>query len=397
MIPTIQIVAVKSDVTTDGLWPVKLRVTFARKVRYFQLQRYVAPENWDTSAGRFTRGHPEWRKENDVLRAYEQRAADAVRAMELDQTVFTFDSFRLAVFGLSYSAAPSLVKYLAEMAAELEQEGKINSAQAYKYTSNTISGFRRSALISDVSPNWLAAFEKHLLSSVSRGGAGFIMRTLRAACNKAHQKGIMPKKWQPFSEYPISRLKGDGVKKALTLEDIRRIENSECPIHLEFARDMFMLSFYLRGANLADIASLTAANISGGRIEYVRKKTKKRYSILANEKVIAMIQKYTGQHYLFPIYTHGTHVTAKQQADRLDSIAKIINKGIRHIGSLLEIDTERLTFYSARHSYATALEHAGVSRAVISQAMGHGSILTTEGYLKGFGDKALDKADELLV
>ena len=75
---------------------------------------------------------------------------------------------------------------------------------------------------------------------------------------------------------------------------------------------------------------------------------------------------------------------------------KWATREIKEVAAGLGINTENLTFYPARHPYATALDREGVSRAVISQALGHSSVKTTEIYLAAFGDAEVDAEDGLL-
>ena len=55
-----------------------------------------------------------------------------------------------------------------------------------------------------------------------------------------------------------------------------------------------------------------------------------------------------------------------------------------------------ISFYSARHTYATELKRKGVSSEVIREALGHSALDTTENYLKRFDDSVIDRADDLL-
>lgn len=61
----------------DGTRPVYLRLTYKGKSKYFPLGLHTIPANWDKKLCRFTRDFPEYKKENDLLRTYEQRAAAA--------------------------------------------------------------------------------------------------------------------------------------------------------------------------------------------------------------------------------------------------------------------------------------------------------------------------------
>ena len=53
-----------------------------------------------------------------------------------------------------------------------------------------------------------------------------------------------------------------------------------------------------------------------------------------------------------------------------------------------------MTFYVARHSYATAQKLRGNSIEVIRELMSHSDYRTSEHYLADFGSDLLDRADE---
>lgn len=74
-----------------------------------------------------------------------------------------------------------------------------------------------------------------------------------------------------------------------------------------------------------------------------------------------------------------------------------MNIALREIAGLIGWEVPALSFYTARHSYADILKKSGVSVEVISEALGHADIRTTDSYLKGFGDSVLDDADRLLL
>jgi len=84
-------------VNSDGNQPVMLRATFLRQNKYYPLHRYCTAEQWDATSSRFRKSFPGWNKENDILRTYEQRAADALRDFEREGTRFTFEAFEARV------------------------------------------------------------------------------------------------------------------------------------------------------------------------------------------------------------------------------------------------------------------------------------------------------------
>jgi integrase/recombinase XerD len=75
---------------------------------------------------------------------------------------------------------------------------------------------------------------------------------------------------------------------------------------------------------------------------------------------------------------------------------KKYNSELKEIAAILKID-QKITSYTARHSYATNLKFIGVSTEVISQSMGHQDVATTNAYLKKFDLNIVDdEVDKLL-
>ena len=56
-----------------------------------------------------------------------------------------------------------------------------------------------------------------------------------------------------------------------------------------------------------------------------------------------------------------------------------------------------LAFHTARHTWATIAKSRGIPVAVISEALGHASVSTTEGYLKRFEDDEIKRANKVII
>lgn len=333
-----------------------------------------------------------------MLRTYEQRAADCIRAMERDGTPFTFERFERAVFADQQGGGTvGLVSYLRGIRDELQALGKYGNSRFYHQAANTVEGFRPKAALADLDGGWLSKFERWMNANreMNGGGLSIQMRTLRAACNRSIQDKVMPRSWYPFEGYSLAHLAKGKAKKSAGLDFIRALEGVEV-LHIsqQLARDLFLFSFYTRGMNLADIADLTSSNIHGGRIVYTRKKTGRVYSVPVSDRAAAIIARYAGGARLFPVYLSQT--TDRQKHYRRNKISTQINRALREIAGGLGFNVPGLSFYSARHTYADSLKKAGVSVEVISQALGHADVRTTDTYLKSFGDEVLDAADRLL-
>lgn len=337
-----------------------------------------------------------------MLLTYERRASDALRDMERDGILFTFERFERAVFTDKQGGGTvGLVSYLRGIREELQASGKYGNSRFYHVTANTLEAFRPKAALADMDGGWLSKFERWLDANrdLNGGGKSIYLRTLRAACNRAILDKMMPRSWYPFEGYSLAHLSKGKAKKAADLDFIRALESTEPAGEIErLARDLFLFSFYCRGMNLADIAELTPERIRGGRVAYVRKKTGRSYSIALSERAAAIAEKYeaAGEPYLFPVY-QAPNLGDAQKHYRRDKMAGKINRALRQIAARLGFSIPGLSFYTARHSYADGLKKAGVSVEVISQALGHADVRTTDAYLRSFGDAVLDEADKLLL
>ncbi len=373
-----------SKPNADGLHTVYLRATFARRSKYFSLRIYCLPKDWQDT--RLRKSFPKHRELNDLIRTYEQRASDYLHLIQRAGEPFTFDRFEFAVFGAS--EVPTLDKFLRYIASI----STIGNAEHYVSLARSVSTFRPSAMLTDLDTAWLHRYADHLRGrGIKDTTVHFYLRTLRAACNRAAKSGVMAKDWNPFSDFSLA-LNTKTRKRAITVADIRRLEGLAGTLPV----DMFLLSFYLRGINLFDLAHLTAANIQHGRIIYTRAKTGKQYSVAINRKAQAVFDYYAGGPYLVPILT-GRENSEQHRRDRIKRMMKQINEGIRAAFASLGVDAAGISFYTARHTYATELKRAGVPMEVISEALGHSDLKTTKIYLKEFDLDVLDQADLLLL
>ena len=383
----------------DGRYPIYLRITYLGKYRVYSLNRACLPSQWDSDKCRFKKSWEEWRLDNDLLANYEKRALDAIRDMEREKVVFSYERLQSAVFAdLPAEGTTGLAQYINSISADLAIRGKHGNSLVYDKLSKVIESYKPNAALPDVDGAWLESFERWMDTArdLSDGGKSIYLRTLKAACKRAVREKKMPAGWNPFLNYSFSHLKKTKAKKAAPIGFIRALEQlSSNPAQLQkkqqFALDMFLFSFYMRGMNLADIAALTKQNIQGGRLVYTRKKTGVEFSILISEKAGHIITRYFGLERLFPVLL--SQKTEKQKTKRVHTLSGQFNQTLRAVAADLGFDIPGLTFYTARHTYADSLKKAGVSTDVISELMGHSSVRITDSYLKSFDLSVLDEAD----
>ena len=95
---------------------------------------------------------------------------------------------------------------------------------------------------------------------VGQNTVAFYLRTLRTIYNKAVETGHTPDK-DIFAHVQTSNVRT--VKRAINVKAIRKIEKLDLPAgsSLDKARDLFLLSFYLRGMAFVDMAFLKKTDL----------------------------------------------------------------------------------------------------------------------------------------
>ena len=131
------------------------------------------------------------------------------------------------------------------------------------------------------------------------------MRILRATYNRAVDKGVIRQRF-PFKHVYTGVEKT--VKRAISFKVIRQLKEMDLSHSqsMEFARDMFMFSFYTRGMSFVDMAFLKKTDLNNGMLTYRRKKTGQLLSIRWEKCMQDIVDKYPGNYstYLLPIIIH---------------------------------------------------------------------------------------------
>lgn len=160
---------------------------------------------------------------------------------------------------------------------------------------------------------------------------------------------------------------------------------------------MFAFSYLMGGINFTDMAFLTDKNVEGGRLVYVRQKTKKLIMLPLQEKAVEIMNRYRSSQrkFIFPILDERER-TLRQIRNRIYDVLDNVNGYLKEIGKELGVEL-KISSYVARHSYATVLKRSGVSTSVISESLGHSSERVTQIYLDSFENKQLNDAMKNLL
>lgn len=352
-----------------------------RKVRQCSTPYRAFPKEWQTRFREETR--------RDV-----ERLTRIVRRMESRGTVLSADDI-VEEFKL-YRSRYSLFRFMESVIMNLKECGKIRTAETYTATLRSFSRFRRGRdiMLDEITPDLIQAYEAYLrVGGAVPNTTSFYMRILRAVYNRAVESEAIEQR-NPFRHVYTGTERT--VKRAIPIAAISRIKNLELPqgSKMDFARDMFMLSFYLRGMSFVDMAFLRKKDRADNHVTYRRRKTGQRLDIARTKEMQSIVEKYPPNptQYLLPILTNPLSDERSTYRNR----ASCINRQLKTIARMTNLKIP-LTLYCARHSWASAARTKGIPVSIISEGMGHDSEATTQIYLASLETSVIDRANALII
>ncbi len=353
----------------------------------------------------------------------------------------------------------TMLCWLGILAEEARSEGRQRRAEVWRTTFNSFSRFLggKDIGLRQMEGRLMQRYENCLQTGgLCPNTTSFYLRNLRSAYSKAVRAKLCPVPRQnPFAEVYTGVAKTR--KRAVcadTLRAIRELDLDERP-DLDYARNLFLLSFYTRGMAFADMAGLRRSDLKEGILCYVRRKTGRplfiRWEGRMQEAVEALWRNAEamgaavrrrggkrlsrrdagllackrgktagkkrdagclgigmvggkgtassragkdadGDGYLLPIVRDGeAHARSAYR-----NVQYKVNQGLKEIGKMLGLKMP-LTMYVARHSWASLAKAKEVPLAIISDGLGHASEKVTRIYLSTLDMNAVDEANRLII
>lgn len=287
--------------------------------------------------------------------------------------------------------------FMRETIALLDNMGRVRTAETYRSSLNSFMRFRKGADLPFymLDSELIKAYETWLIrSGVCPNTSSFYLRNLRAVFNRGIEKGFSVHD-NPFRHVYTGVDKTR--KRAIPMEDIRQLMNMDfnrLPAQ-EFARDMFLFSFYTRGMSFVDMAFLRKEDLKDGDLVYKRRKTGQQLVVKWESCMQHIVDKYVmeGSPYLLPVINVNS---AEDEREQYLRTAHNINRNLKKIGQEMRLRFP-LTMYVARHSWASIARDKQIPVSVISQCMGHESEKTTRIYLASLSTDVIDHANRSVL
>lgn len=413
---------------SDGTFPVVLSLIHKSKTRPIGLKYSFSLENWDEQ-----KSAPIGIKDAKYIKAklddYLMKAQLFLNGLGIEAELWSVQDLKVRVQSEMFSTSSTTEKVkmrfesIRKTSISLTEYGerKINRLRISKKNGNadviedslsSLRRFRKQQNIdfAEVDENFLKDFSAYCYSRNNKASTiSVYLRPIRTLFNEAIGEGIISGDLYPFKSFKIPKA-AKTKKRALRVSDIETIRELELkPFSAIWkARHYFLFMFNNMGINFIDLVKLKKnqiaraeynmdGNLINGRITFDRTKTKNAFSIKLTSESIEILNDFNiadklQDDFVFPF----CYEESQKGRDRYKQQRKRVNRKLREIAKLSNI-TEDITTYYARHSWATIAKRKMIPVTMISEALGHSDLKTTQIYLDSFDNEDLDAANESIV
>ena len=179
-------------IKNNGLYPVKLRITYNRRSKYFETGIDLTKENYHKLSSR--RIGQELISVKNELIEFESKANAIIR---------TIRPFNFPVFSERFSQKTYDEAYVEllfnETIAKLKAQGKVGTDDNYQSSISSLRSFKKNLRYEDINDVFLYQYEQCMLNrKLSITTVGIYCRSLRAIFNEAIYRKIISRDYYPF-------------------------------------------------------------------------------------------------------------------------------------------------------------------------------------------------------
>ena len=362
---TLKLTIFKAKVLKDGRHKIRIAVCHHQETSYI-VTRFIID-----NLSQFKNGQVVKRQDaatinmklRNMLNEYQEKL-DNIKNVEM----YSCTQLKAILTGAGNAqTAPTFQAVANEYIEQLNKSGRENYAKLIERNCRYFTEFSKGDfLLSDINPMIVENYSNFLRHTKGIGETtiGMMMSRTRTIINRGVKQQLVKYDINPFAYYKIKTAPVREVD--LSIENIIKIKNY-CPDSkkLKVARDLFMLSFYLCGINLADLLQVDFRNVN--HVEYVRKK--------------AVNLKQSDQRIVIPIPHAATPIIYRwmnKNTGKLDfgykftysNFYRYLTRSLNNVAAELNIK-EKVVYYSARKSFAQFASELGIPDGVIDYCLGH--------------------------
>ena len=371
------------------------QLTHLRQVKQITTKIHLHPQDWDSNKAQiiFTDST------SYLLQCKIDRDLDRLKKIiyKIDAECANYTVNEIIEKFYQTTADYSITDFFTQQIQKLKNDNRRGTARNYSKTLKSLKAFMKNtdSTFNIVTEQFVESYNTFLIQrGVVRNTISFYMRIFRSVYNKAVTQKIIEQTFPFKNVYTgVDRTRKRAVTETV-ISQLLSIDLKKSKA-LQFARDLFIFSFYARGMAFVDIVYLKKSNILNGYITYVRHKTGQELTIRIETRLQNIINQYEKKDspYLFPILNTEDENKAYSQ---YEIALNYYNRQLKRLSKLLEPNIN-LSSYTPRHTWATTARNKNVPLSIISAGMGHSSEKTTLIYLTKIDNSIIDEVNKAII
>lgn len=361
----------KNQLNAQGTSLVQIEAYLNKRKIYLSTQLYLRPQEWDKATSQVV-NHPQSNELNAML--YEKIIE--LQSVEIGYWKQGISPSLLDIKNAVKHQVTADITFLTFARRSVSQSSRKEGTKQNMYaTIHRMKDFRGDIEIRDVNYKYLTEFESYLRTiGLKVNSVGKHLRNVRTLINEAINQGYMNLNDYPFRKFKIQKEKPE--HRVLTQKELSKLESTTLKGKMkQRVLDSFLFCCY-SGLRFSDYKQLTDDNIlslKGSkwlslRTQKTNVKQKIPIYLLFDGKALGLIQKYES-------IQHMNKIGCNADVNRI--LKDIADKeGIK----------KRVTFHTARHTFATLLLGQSIPITTIQRLLGHTSVKTTQIYSEVLDD-----------
>ena len=371
------------------------QLTHLRQVKQITTKIHLHPQDWDSNKAQiiFTDST------SYLLQCKIDRDLDRLKKIiyKIDAECANYTVNEIIEKFYQTTADYSITDFFTQQIQKLKNDNRRGTARNYSKTLKSLKAFMKNtdSTFNIVTEQFVESYNTFLIQrGVVRNTISFYMRIFRSVYNNEFIQKIIEQTFPFKNVYTgVDRTRKRAVTETV-ISQLLSIDLKKSKA-LQFARDLFIFSFYARGMAFVDIVYLKKSNIQNGYITYVRHKTGQELTIRIETRLQNIINQYEKKDspYLFPILNTEDENKAYSQ---YEIALNYYNRQLKRLSKLLEPNIN-LSSYTPRHTWATTARNKNVPLSIISAGMGHSSEKTTLIYLTKIDNSIIDEVNKAII
>ncbi len=361
-----------SRTNKDNTKTVRLAVVIGKKKFDFYTPIKVLPKHWNAKQRTVRTGHFNWRNDFKLIEYYKSKLAQLNFKLLTDKSLLNKDKLKQFIFGVD-DEKDTFFDFAVN---EIEKDKTLNKTTKKRYKTSfhrfnkLFPGIKLNELTETTFKDYLflAQTELNLKQNTFYKDLAIFKKYLNIAINK----GLIYE--NPAKNLKVKRF--PGKREYLTETELKKLldlyENGQLDENKQNVLQYFLFSCFT-GLRYSDIKTLKWTHlkkelVNDNEIYFIEKeqeKTKDRVLIPLSDLAKKLLpQKTLQKANVFNVFTN-----------------QYTNRALKSIMKLAGIE-KKITFHSARHTYATLLINNNVNLSVVQKLVGHKDLKTTQIYAK---------------